>query len=75
MNLLIVLTTYSIFGLAQIMTYIRFSIVDAYGTQDSFVLFTSLLGLVLEDNLQLIGSGVEVCLQFCMSKCPKSFSK
>jgi len=47
MNRLISLIACGLFGLTQIMIYIRLPIVDTYGTRDIFILPTSLLGLIL----------------------------
>ena len=47
-------------GLVQIIENIKLSTVDAYGTRDISFLFTLLLRHILEDNLKLIGSGIEV---------------
>jgi len=47
MNLLITLTTCAMFGIVQIIAYIRLTIVDAYSIQDIFIFPVSLLGLIL----------------------------
>lgn len=63
------------YGLVQTMTYIRFFTTYAYDIRDIFFLSVSLLELVLEDNLQLIGSLVEIFLQSSLLKCHKIFGK
>jgi len=75
MNLLITLIVYAIYDLVQIIIYIRLPTTDAYGTRDIFILSVSLLGPILEDNLQLIVNWVEISLQFCMLKRHKIFDK
>jgi len=50
------------------MANIKLPTIDAYRTQDISILSASLLGDILEDNLKLIGSGVEIGLQSCMLK-------
>jgi hypothetical protein len=57
------------------MTNIKLPNADAYGTRDISILSASLLGDILEDNLKLIGSGVEIGLQSCMLKRRKIFFK
>ena len=61
--------------LVHIIANVKFPTADAYGTQDISFLFTSLLGHILEDNLKLIGSGVEISLQSYMLKRRKIFFK
>ena len=68
-------TTCVMSGLVHILTNIKLPITDAYGTQDISILSTSLLGLILEDNLKLVGSGVEIGLQSCMLNRRKTFFK
>jgi hypothetical protein len=63
------------FGLVHIMTNIKLPTADAYGTRDISILSASLLGDILEDNLKLTGSGVEIGLQSCMLKQRKIFFK
>ncbi|RDX72048.1 hypothetical protein CR513_48528, partial [Mucuna pruriens] len=53
MNLLTTPTACAMSGLVQIMAYIRLPTADAYGTRDISILSSSLLGLILEDNLNL----------------------
>jgi hypothetical protein len=65
----------AMFGLVHIMANIKLPTADAYGTRDISILSTSLLGDILEDNLKLIGSGVEIGLQSCMLKRCKIFFK
>nr|GFB29724.1 retrovirus-related Pol polyprotein from transposon TNT 1-94 [Tanacetum cinerariifolium] len=43
-------------GLVQIIANIKLPTADAYGTRDIFILFFSLLGLILEDNLTSVGN-------------------
>jgi len=62
-------------GLIQIMVNIRLPTADAYGFWDISILSSSLLRYILENNLKLIGSGVEIDLQYCMLKRPKIFFK
>ena len=62
-------------GLVHIIVNIKFPITDAYDTQDIFFLSASLLGHILEDNLKLTGSEVEIGLQYCILKCYKIFLK
>jgi hypothetical protein len=57
------------------MVNIKLPIADAYSTWDISILSASLLGDILEDNLKLIGSGVEIDLQSCMLKRRKTFLK
>ncbi|PRQ31713.1 hypothetical protein RchiOBHm_Chr5g0038501 [Rosa chinensis] len=54
---------------------IKLPTADAYGTQDISILSASLLGLILKDNLKLIGRGVEIDSQSCMLKRHKIFFK
>ena len=68
-------TAYVMSSLVHIMANIKLSTANAYGTRDIFILSGSLLGDILEDNLKLIGSGVEICLQSCMLKRRKIFFK
>jgi len=56
------LTVCAMSGLVHIMTNIKLSTTDAYVTRDIPILSTSLLVDILEDNLKLIGSGVEIGL-------------
>lgn len=51
MNQVTAPTTCAMSSLIQIIANIKFPIADAYGVQDSFILFASLLGLILENNL------------------------
>jgi len=44
---------YEIFNYVQIITYIRLPNVNAYTSQEIFTFSPSLLGHILEDNLQL----------------------
>jgi len=69
------LTACAMSGLVNIMANIKLPTADAYGTRDIFILSASLLGDMLEDNLKLIGNGVEIGLQSCMLKRRKSFFK
>jgi len=62
-------------GLVPIMANIKLPITDAYGTWDISILSASLLVDILEDNLKLIGSGVEINLQSCMLKRRNTFLK
>jgi hypothetical protein len=62
-------------GLVHIMENIKLSTADAYGNRDISIISASLLGDILEDNLKLIGSGVEIVLQSCMLKRRKIFFK
>jgi hypothetical protein len=55
-------------GLVHIMTNIKLLTTDAYDTQNISILSVSFLGDIHEDNLKLIGSGVEIGLQSCMLK-------
>ena len=50
MNRLITPIACAMLGLIQIIANIKLLITDPYGVQDSFILFASLLGLILEDN-------------------------
>jgi len=68
-------TVYAMSGLVHIMVNIKLPTADAYGTQDISILSTSLLGDILEDNLKLTRSGVEIGLQSCMLKRRKIFLK
>jgi hypothetical protein len=56
------LTVCAMSGLVHIMANIKLSTTDAYVTRDIPILSTSLLVDILEDNLKLIGSGVEIGL-------------
>jgi len=47
--------------------------VNVYGARDIFILLASFLGLILKDDLKLLGSGITIFLQSCMFKCPKLF--
>ena len=62
-------------GLVHIMTNIKLPTADAYGTRDIAILSASLLGDILEDNLKVIGSEVEIGLQSCTLKRRKIFFK
>jgi len=62
-------------SLVHIMANIKLPTADAYGTRDISILSASLLGDMLEDNLKLIGNGVEIDLQSCMLKRRKIFFK
>jgi len=62
-------------GLVHIMENIKLSTADAYGNRDISIISASLLEDILEDNLKLIGSGVENGLQSCMLKRRKIFFK
>ncbi|KAE8732859.1 hypothetical protein F3Y22_tig00001713pilonHSYRG00133 [Hibiscus syriacus] len=66
-------TVCAIFGLVHIMANIKLPTVDAYGSRDIFILSSSLLGLILEDNLALIGRGVKIGLQSYMLNRDKIF--
>jgi hypothetical protein len=68
-------SAYAMSGLVHIMTNIKLHTADAYGTRDISILSASLLGDILEDNLKLIGNGVEIGLQSCMLKRLKIFFK
>ena len=68
-------TACAIYGLVHIMTIIKLHTADAYDTQDIYILSASLLGDILEDNLKLIGCGVEIGLQSYMLKRRKIFIK
>ena len=59
---LIAPTACAMFGLVHIIANIKLPIPDAYDTRDISFLSTSLLGHILEDNLKLTGSGVEIGL-------------
>ena len=61
-------TACAMFGLVQIMANIKLPTADAYGTRDISILSASLLGLILEDNLKLVGKRVEIGLLSCMLK-------
>ena len=69
------LSACAMFGLVQIIANIKLSTVDAYDTRDISFLFTSLVGHILEDNLKLTGSGVEIGLQSYILKRRKNFFK
>jgi len=56
------LTVCAMSSLVHIMANIKLSTIDAYGTRDIPILSTSLLVDILEDNLKLIESGVEIGL-------------
>ena len=73
--LLTTVFTCTISILVHIIVNVKFPTTDAYNTQDISFLFTSLLGHILEDNLKLIGSGVEIDLQSDMLKRRKIFFK
>jgi len=60
MNLLTTFTACAMSSLVQIIAYIRLPTTDAYDTRDISILFASLLGLILKDEIQLIGNGVEM---------------
>ncbi|KAE8654139.1 3R-linalool synthase-like protein [Hibiscus syriacus] len=62
-------------GLVHIIGNIKLPTIDAYGTRDISILYSSLLGLILEDNLKLIGRGVEIGLQSYMLNRDKIFYK
>ena len=62
-------------GLVHIIANIKLSTADAYGTRDISFFSALLLGHILEDNLKLTGSGVEIDLQSCMLKRRKIFFK
>ena len=51
MNQLTTSIAYTKSCLVQIITNIKFPTADAYSVQNSSILFASLLGLILEDNL------------------------
>ena len=53
-------------GLVHIIANIKLLTADAYSTWDISFFYASLLGHILEDNLKLTGSGVEIDLQSCM---------
>ena len=69
------LITCAMSSLVYIIANIKLPIANAYGTRDISFLSASLLGHILEDNLKLIGSGVEIGLQSCMLKRRKIFFK
>jgi len=69
------LTACAMSSLVHIMANIKLPTADAYGTRDISILSASLLGDMLEDNLKLIGNGVEIDLQSCMLKRRKIFFK
>ncbi|KAE8717407.1 Laccase-22 [Hibiscus syriacus] len=62
-------------GLVHIITNIKLPTADVYVTRDIYILSSSLLGLILEDNLKLIGRGVEISLQSYMFNRDKIFFK
>ena len=62
-------------GLVQIITNNKLPTNDAYSTRDISFLSVLLLGHILEDNLKLTRSGVEIGLQLCMLKRRKIFFK
>ena len=62
-------------GFVHIMANIKLPTADAYSTRDISILSASLLGDILEDNLKLIRSGVEIGLESCMLKRCKIFFK
>uniref|UniRef100_A0A0D3AJG8 Uncharacterized protein n=1 Tax=Brassica oleracea var. oleracea TaxID=109376 RepID=A0A0D3AJG8_BRAOL len=62
-------------GRVQIIANIKLPTADAYGTRDISILPSSLLILIPEDNLKLIGSGVKIGLQSCMLNLRKIFFK
>ena len=62
-------------GLVHIIANIKLPTTDAYDTRDISFLSASLLRHILEDNLKLTGSGVEIGLQSCMLKHHKIFFK
>lgn len=63
------------FGLVRIMKNIKLPIADPCGTWDIFILSASLLGDILEDNLKLTWSVLEITLQSYMLKRHKIFFK
>ena len=65
---LIVPTAYAISKILQTIANIKLSTADAYSTRDISILLASLLGLILDDNLKLVGRGVGIGLQSCMLK-------
>ena len=69
------LTVCAMSGLVYIMANIKLPIADAYGSRDISILSASLLGDMLEDNLKLIGSGVEIGLQSYILRRRKIFFK
>ena len=72
---LIASTASAMSGLVHFIANIKLLTAVAYGTRDISFLFASLLGHILEDNLKLTGSGVEIDLQSCMLKRRKIFFK
>ena len=74
-NQLTTLTACVMSGLVHIMAYIRLSTADVYDTRDIFILSTSLLGFIPEDNLNSYEVGVEIGIQFCMLKHHKTLLK
>ncbi|KAE8685516.1 F-box/kelch-repeat protein SKIP30-like isoform X2 [Hibiscus syriacus] len=68
-------TAWAMSGLVHIIENIKLPTADAYNTRDISILSSSLLGLILEDNLKLIGRWVEIGLQSCMLNCDKIFFK
>ena len=68
-------TTYAMSGLAQIIVNIKLPTADVYSTRDIIFLSALLLGYILEDNLKLIGSEVEIYLQSYTLKRRKIFFK
>ena len=68
-------TTCTMSSLLHIIANIKLSTADAYGTRDISFLFVSLLEHILEDNLKLTGSGVEIDLQSCILERYKIFFK
>ena len=68
-------TACAMFGLVHIIVNIKLPTVDAYGTRDISFFSALLVEHIFEDNLKLIGSGVEISLQSYMLKRCKSFFK
>ena len=72
---LIAPTACAMSGLVHIIANIKLPTTDAYGTRDIYFLSGSLVGHILEDNLKLRGSGVEINLHSYMLKRHKIFFK
>ena len=66
-------TACAMYDLVHIIANIKLPTADAYGTRDISFLSASLLGHILEDNLKLIGSGVEIDLYILHVEAPQDF--
>ena len=71
---LIAPTVCAMSSLVQIKQTLNFPTADAYGTRDISFLSALLLGHILEDNLKLTGSEVEIDLQsYMLRRCQMLF--